>query len=336
MKKLYSLISSIVLFTGAANAQLTLTQSFNEPVIGNVDVRKDYDSTAALPKTTGTGQVWNFSTALASTTNAPVANTYTTPSSVPGGSTYPTATIAQDNGTFFKSSTNMFEMLGIESSTMALTFTNTAIISNWPIAYNYSNTDPVAGNINMSAAAGTFSGTINTMASGSGTLILPNALTFTNSLMVVSRMLLDVNITSPFPTTATLSLINYQYFHSSQKFPVVSIVYTELQSSVFPFNDAAITLNNNIFAGINELNFDHSYSVYPNPATGSFHVVLDNPGSENATVEICDMTGRILRKHDLGNGEINTVLDISGFNTGVYSVKTILGKRSSVKKLIVE
>lgn len=332
MKKIYTLVTSLILISGASKAQLNLTQAINEPVVGDVDTRKDYDSTAALPKNTGTGQVWNF-TSLATTTNAATASTYTVPSAVAGNANYPTATIAQDNGTFFKSSSNLFEMVGLETSTVSLMFSNPAIIANWPVAYGYSNTDPVAGNVTTPLGNGTFTGTITTNALGAGTLQLPNAITYTNCLMLKTR--LDVNATLSLGT-ATLVLTTYQYYHSSQKFPIVTITYTDLQSVALNNSDAVVTINNNIFAGVNEMTFDNSYAVYPNPASGSFYIHLNNTGAEHVSVEIMNQLGQTIKKEDLGTGSIDASINISDLESGIYFVKTTAGNKSSVKKLIID
>jgi hypothetical protein len=336
MKKIYTLLTSLILLSGISKAQLSLTQAVNEPVIGNVDTRKDYDSTSTLPKNTGAGQVWNF-TSLATTTTAAVPSTYTTPSAVPGGSNYPAATVAQDNGTFFKSSTNMFEMLGMESNTVSLTFTNSAIIANWPINYNYTNTDPVAGNVSVTGGgSGTFSGSITTTAPGSGTLMLPNSMTFTNCLLVVSRLYINANITTPFPFTATVSLVNFQYYHATQKFPILTITYTDLQSLPLNNSDAIITVNNNVFAGLNELSLENALAIYPNPASGSFHVSLENKNGEAISLEIIDQLGRVIKTKDLGNTTVDAIISTSDLSSGIYFVKTNCGNKSAVKKLIIE
>ena len=67
MKKIYlSILASA--FAMTVNAQLTLTKAFNEPVVGNVNTQKGYDSTGVIPKATGAGQNWNFSTLTTNTT----------------------------------------------------------------------------------------------------------------------------------------------------------------------------------------------------------------------------------------------------------------------------
>ena len=340
MKKLYTLILFAFLFSGATKAQLSLTQIANEPIVGEVEYRKPFDSTTTLPNTAGAAQVWNFTT-LASNTIAVVANTYTTPSSVSGGSNYPTSTVAQTSGgnnTFFKSSANLYEMLGLGSSTLALTFTNSAIIANWPVNYSYSNTDPVAGTLTSSYGSGTFTGTIVTTAPGSGTLQLPNAITLNNCLQVKSRLNINATIsTTLFPINATITITSYQYYTSTEKYPALTITNTKLTSAILNNDATTISLNNLLFAGINELNFDNAYSVYPNPASGMFNIALTNVKSENVSVEILNQFGQSIKKENLGNGSnINSSINTSGINSGVYFVRTTMGNRSSVKKLIIE
>jgi hypothetical protein len=333
MKKIYTLLTSLILISGVSKAQLSLTQTAYEPVIGNVDLRKDFDSTSTLPTNTGTAQVWNFTT-LASTTNAPVPSTYTTPASVPGGTAYPTATIAQDNGTFFKSSANLFEMLGLETSTVSLSFSNPAIIASWPIAYGYSNTDPVAGNVSTGFGNGTFTGTITTNALGTGTLQLPNAMTYTNCLMLKTRLFVNATLSLG---SATLIMTTYQYYHSSQKFPIVTITYTDLQSIALNNSDAVVTLNNNIFAGINELTLDNSYSVYPNPATDMVNIDLTNETHSNVSVVVMNNLGQIVKSFDFGNSiAINHQLNTSDLPKGMYHITTSIGGKSATKKLIIQ
>jgi hypothetical protein len=343
MKKIYTLLTSLILVAGVSKAQLSLTKSAFEPVSGDVEHRKGFDSasTGSIPRQTGANQSWDFST-LVTTTSSPVANTYTSPASaIPGGTNYPTATIGMTDGTqssFFKSTTSSYEMVGMNTGTATLNFTNTAVIANWPINFGYTNTDPVGGTINATGFGnGTFSGNITTNASGSGTVTMPNALTFTNCLQVTATLNINAVITvSSLPFPVDLQLITYQYYHSSQKFPIVTVTTTGFDSPIGSNTTTAVSVNNLIFAGINEMTFDNSYSVYPNPASGSFHVLLNNPSSENVSVAIINQLGQMIRKEELGNNAIDASIDIKDMPSGVYFVKTSLGNKNSVKKLIIQ
>ena len=94
MKKIYiTLLSG--LFIGQLSAQ-TITQAANEPVSGDVSSYKGYDSTGVVPKNTGAGVSWNFSSYTINTTTT--SSTYTTASSVPAATNFPGATKAEDQG----------------------------------------------------------------------------------------------------------------------------------------------------------------------------------------------------------------------------------------------
>ena len=353
MKKLYTLILFTVLFSGATKAQLTLTKAANEPIIGDFERKKSYDSTSTLVNSTGSNQTWNF-TSLTSNTIAVVTNTYTTPSSVPGytsSSTFTASTVSRTDGTvsdFFVSNATQFELIGTRlSSSLTITFTNSAIAAIWPITNTYSLTDPISGQIRVSIfgppSTGPFNGTQTVAATGTGTLQLPNAITLNNCLQLTSRLTGTGSVTIFTATTnMTLTSISYNYYHSSQKFPVLSIAHstTSIKSgTAAPTNNSttAITINNDVFAGINEFTLDNSYSVYPNPASGMFNVALSNIKAESVSIEIFNQVGQSIKKENLGNGSnINSTINTSGFNSGVYFVKTTVGNRSSVKKLIIE
>ena len=143
MKKIYlSIIAATIAFS--ANAQLTLTKAFNEPVLGDVNSKETFDSVAVLNNSTGLNQVWNFS-ALTSSSVTEVS-TFTTVASATNGSSFTGATIAEDDGqggyTFYKATATQYEIVGIDNANITLNFSsNTAIAAIWPVAMNYSNTD---------------------------------------------------------------------------------------------------------------------------------------------------------------------------------------------------
>lgn len=92
MKNLYFTTLAIAsAFT--LSAQVTLTKAANDPVIGDLNKLTYYDSVSVVPKSTGTNQIWNFSGMTAQGSNT-VA--YVNPSSAPGASLFPSATIAEN------------------------------------------------------------------------------------------------------------------------------------------------------------------------------------------------------------------------------------------------
>lgn len=348
MKKLYTLLLISVLFSGAFKAQtFTLTQSAYEPVVGDFERRKGFDSTSVLNNSAGSNQTWNF-TSLTSNTAAVVVNTYTTPSTIPGYTAFTSfsgATVGKTDGTvgeFYKSNGTTYEMLGMApSSSLALSFTNTAIVAQWPVTSTYSVSDVISGSIKVNLiipTTGPFNGTQNVSSIGTGTLQLPNGITLNNCMLMKSAMTGTGSVTIlTITANATLTSTGYNYYHSSQKFPVLSIVYstTSIKTGTAApnvTNNVNITVNNDVFAGITEINEADIASFYPNPASNNLFINLNKINS--ATVEIYNELGQIVLSEKLF--QHNNTVDISMLKSGIYFVRTTGDNKYSVRKLIKE
>ena len=338
MKKIYlSIIASA--FMLSANAQLSLTKAFNEPVLGDLNTKPNYDSAAVLPKNTGTNQLWDVS---ALTTNTVVdVSTYTSVASTPNGAAFTGATLAESDGqggyTYSKSTATQYEIVGVDQPGLNLNFnTNTAIAAIWPVSYGYTNTDLFSGTATANGTlTGTASGTVTTNASGSGTLIIPGGASFTNVLQVKAQQIVNVSLAFGF-VTATVTAIDYNYYHASQKFPILTISYNNIQGS-FSNTSGTVKVNGAVITGVNDLNFDATFSIFPNPAKNNFNVNLQNVNNANCKVEIVNAYGAIVKSIDLGyDSKISNNISISDLSSGIYFVKTTLGDKTSARKLIIE
>jgi extracellular elastinolytic metalloproteinase len=102
-------------------------------------------------------------------------------------------------------------------------------------------------------------------------------------------------------------------------------------------NSVKIKLNNSAVVGINDLSLDESFSIFPNPAKDYFKASLYNPTNANCTIEILNSVGQTLQLVNLGNDtNISNDISITNFASGMYMIKTTLGNKVSVKKLIIE
>ncbi len=336
MKKIYlSIIAATFVFS--ANAQLSLTKAFNEPVIGDMNSQDKHDSSAVLNNSTGTGKLWDFSSLVSSSVTA--SSTFTTVSSTPSGSSYASATIAEDDGqggyTYYKSTATQYEIAGIKSPSITLNFTNTAIAAVWPVTMGYSNTDAFSGSASSGTLSGTAVGTVTTLGSGTGTLVIPGGASFTNILQVKTTQSVHLSLAFGI-VTATVQNTDYNYYHSSQKFPLLTVSYSDAQGS-FPFTTATIKLNTSVLTGINDLNFDATFNVFPNPAKDVVKVKLQNITNSNGSLQIVNAMGQVAQTVELGNAsEIEKNISISNLNSGVYFIKTTLGDKVSVRKLVIE
>jgi hypothetical protein len=329
MKKIYLTCLNILAIFVMGHAQLVLTKAANEPVSGDSWTRKEYDSTSAVPKSTGAGQTWNFTSLTANTQTHNV--TYTTAAGTAGYSLFPGTTLAElKEGTeigYYKSSGSNWEFQGFYDNVgpTTLFLSNSAVMASWPISFGSSSSDALSGTMSSGSFSENWSGTITTTANGSGTVIFPNGNSLTNCLLVFS----DIAITQG--TSGSFKEKIYSFYHGSYKFPVVEIVYeTSITGTVVSNNFSFEATVSPLITSESDLNEPVSdISIYPNPAGDQLNIFS---GSEKVIgIQICDFTGKILIK----TNEANCV-NVSELSTGLYilTVETSAGK--TTKRLAVQ
>lgn len=348
MKKIYLLLSAIAL-TGGITAQ-TITKAANEPTSGDIRLKKQFDSVGVVPKNSGSGLSWNFSAFTANTGTA--GSTYTTASSLASSSLFPNANLAEVTSggdiNFWKSATSpttQLELQGIYNvAGIEFNFTpNPEIAIVWPLGFGGTNTDAATGTVSAFSQTGTCQSTLTVNGAGTGTVVVPGNVSYTNALQVKMTQTLNALVGTGFGTVSINVLsTNYSYFNASQKFQLVEVVYEKTtQTSVAGptvTTTAKIYLNSNIVTtGINEVNFDADFTMYPNPAKESISVTLDNSNNNHGSVVIYNELGQVTRRVDLGSdSNIKTTISVGDLKPGVYMVKTSLGERTTTKKLIVQ
>lgn len=315
----------------------TLTQAANEPIVGDMNNFKGHDSVGVVPKNTGSAQTWNFSSFTLNTNT--LSSTFQSTTAVGASSAFPGSTIAENQGggsyNFYKTVGSQYEMTGSSSTGGDFTYTNTAIVANWPVAMGYSLTDTYAGNLS-GGLAGTLSGTITSEATGTGSLTIPGGTSFSNVLQVRVKNKVFATVTSPFPTTFTVTGTDYMYYHSSQKFPLMQVSY-QATTGFTNTTSADIYLNNALITGLNDKNFDATFQIFPNPAKSAFSVNLTNAAGETGVVYIYNSIGQLVKQVELGNESVLAKnIAISDLSSGIYVVKTALGSKTSSRKLVVE
>ncbi len=324
---------------------LVLTQAAYEPVIGDSSFYHVLDTIAfglGLPlNISGNNVTWNFGNLISTAVKA--NSSYVDPSTVPSATAYAGTSMVQKQGAlfnYFKSVVTpsaQTEMLGLSSNTLNLNFSNSAILVKFPLSYGNSFTDNIAGTFNFSVS-GTFNGNVSTNADGAGTLQLPNGLVFSNVLRVKSVQTINLSLgILPFGTAKQTV---YNYFHGSQKFPVLTITYTSLNviGSSSPSVSAVVTGNSKtIIVGLEEENsFVSNLSLYPNPATDAIFIDANQMAGE-VEIELFDAKGtKVLTRQGVLNGTTTPVLSLSGLPKGMYILKLRSGTRSIQKKVILQ
>ena len=318
------IIPTLLLFSAVIQSQ-TLTQAFNEPVAGDVENFYTLDTSAfsqGLPVNTGSNVTWDY--ALLKGLSPQLQNLYVLPDTSNNAQDYPGCTLVEKGlfNAYYKSVTSpttQTELLGINSSTLTLNLTNSAIVARYPISFGTNLSDNLSGNFSAFNFTGTCSGKMTTNADGKGTLILPGN-TLSNILRLKSVQTLTFFTSGIIPVgTARQTILSY--YHSSSKFPVLSITYT----SITPISGSATATsfaNGNagfFVVGINENQRDE-IKIYPNPSSGIVQISVSesaNPGG----VVVRSLTGEIVLA-----GAFQKTVDLSAMPAGIYLIQVTTSK----------
>jgi hypothetical protein len=89
--------------------------------------------------------------------------------------------------------------------------------------------------------------------------------------------------------------------------------------------------------GIEELPiFNSQFSIYPNPATTTVTIVLNEPKAANTLLQVLDQQGRWIFTQAIKQSDNQTItIDVSRWATGTYFVRIVTDKGAIVKKLIL-
>jgi extracellular elastinolytic metalloproteinase len=94
------------------------------------------------------------------------------------------------------------------------------------------------------------------------------------------------------------------------------------------------TIVDSCTVGMEELQRQQLFSIFPNPASGSFMISLNNDASESA-LTIFDMMGRAVFETTLSAGRKEHTIALN-LSKGVYAVRVTTERIEAIKKLVVE
>jgi hypothetical protein len=330
------LISALLLSQFLSSAQ-SITQSFNEPSVGDVDKNFRLDTSAyttGLPNNvTGSNAVWDFTKLFG--IFPMVIDSFITPAAAVGYTGYPSATFAQHRDivySFFKStaSPSQTELLGAWSSSLVITFTNSAIVATYPVSYGYNMTDPVSGTFKYNNQNGACNGSITVMADATGTLMFPGGVTFTNVLRL--RSIEQLTMSAGIFPVGNIDQFIYSYYVPGKKFPVLTVQYQKygfLAGQPTITAQAYGTFSFFPVAAINEQTHNGAFGSYPNPVADK--LILSVPAGEVlfGTV-LYDAHGVVVRRFE------DEHVDVAGLSPGVYVVEMKTSNRIWRQKILKE
>lgn len=367
MKKNYLLIL-LLLFFATGYAQITVTttdfaSAGNSVVVSNGDITQPVDIA-----TTGSNQVWDFSTlqfttqdtldfldvsSTASTyaliffnsgLNPNRANIATAGPDIPvvGGAPVTISNVYN----FYYNATASYRQVGfgaeINGISTPIIFNNKDVIYNFPIDFNsqdssdsdYQITLPTIGYYGHSQTRVNHADGFGTLTTPYGTFPVLRVKSVINAIdtVYVDALGFGFGFAEPIIT-------EYKWIANNQEIPLLQIntatnMSNETITSIV-YRDSLRILAVNDLAG----NSSH-VDVYPNPTNGSFTVDFTLEKTSDIKIEVLDAAGRnvsevLNAKFPLGNNKLPVRLGRNQVFPGIYFCKVRINDASVYKKIIV-
>jgi hypothetical protein len=298
-------------------------------------------SSALDQSSTGANLIWNF-TNLSQIGGS--IDTYSTPSSEEL-TMYPETTSVltitdnalSENKIFTKDVGNEVSITGLTRTDFILNYnTNNALIGTFPMAYNATNVDAVAGTLIIpSLISNTFTGTISSNVDAYGVLNMNDLGSGSYSESVTrlkSVQNLSFLVSGLFPGTATIT--THGYYDSNNGNLVFRTNSVTIVVSALAINQSTSTIESLLTSSlsIQDQGLTSNYfKIKPNPVKDFLNIKTDLNDTLKS-IQIIDISGREVLKVD-GN---NTTLSVSHLQSGLYIATITTQKGTAIQKFIKE
>ena len=111
-----------------------------------------------------------------------------------------------------------------------------------------------------------------------------------------------------------------------------SFNYTIPKLSVYHF----VLSDSTISAGVVNSSDFNNVAIYPNPSTGIYTITFDKTTGQNLTIEVMDITGKMLKTIQVNSNTGLTQLNLQDLPDGVYIARISSNNGVVIKKLIKE
>jgi hypothetical protein len=340
MKTTFTFLISLSLGLSSLKSQVVLTQSNHSPVPGDVQLIKEFDTTANIVNilnVNGNNVLYDFSQKIIHGNNT-FTNTYVTPSVLPGSNSFISmgANVAlSDSGGFYKSSSSSFEFCGQMSASghkMELNY-DKATFMNYPFSYNSFFTDVAQGTMSSPIFPPfNLTATISCSGMGQGTLQLPGNSPINNVLLVKRSVNMLIQGTGSLSTvTGTQTINQYEFYKSGSKFPVMRVQYVKASIPALGVNNYEVDTqyDGSIILNTNNFEFNKSFvNIYPQPAN---NFIVFSGSLSYADYIIYDVNGNQIKK---GSVYAQEPIDVSRLQSGLYLIEFRSNGAMCKKKII--
>lgn len=336
MRKSLTLIA-IVCMGLSASAQLTRAEIAD---VGDAQVYRKADTTGVTVGPSGTGQVWNYSSMVA--TSVVGTNRFVDPTTHAQGVNYPTSNLCfnPSNGVyaFYTATADSLYLIGEKSpANTAVTYTDGAAWLRFPQAYSVPNEDSIIGQYPDGFISNvTRRGYIRSIFDGDGSLSTPFATYPSVKRVEYFGQYADSSWTGALD--AEVYVLRYEWFAAGETMPVLIIHQQEvIINGGNPQKSKEIWWADPTAVGV-DAPAANNMTLAPNPSRGASQLSYTLDGAQDVRVEVLDLLGgRVSLLVDGlqagGQHELQLGQDLA---SGMYLVRVQTAAGSSTQKLVIE
>lgn len=207
----------------------------------------------------------------------------------------------------------------------------------WPYPFEYGATwnDSMSGTLNVQGTIINRSGTTESTMNGYGSVSMPGGV----QLDDVARVEMTREITDSSFTGVNIYVIHQIRFHQGDLLAPI-VVQTNFQ--VITELDTTVTNSTEVLQSyaVGQTSIEQpqsEFGMFPNPARDDVQLVWSSFDASSKTVEVRDITGRVVEEMRSVSGMSSTTIDVRSWARGGYTVTLNPGQKNpTTKKLIVE
>ena len=207
----------------------------------------------------------------------------------------------------------------------------------WPYPFEYEETwnDSMSGTLNVQGTIINRSGITESTNNGFGSVSMPGGI----QLDDVTRVEMTREITDSSFTGVNIYVVHQIRFHQGTMVAPL-VVHTNFQ--VISELDTTVSNSTEVLQSytVGQTSMEQpkeEFGMFPNPARDDVQVVWSSFDTSSKTVEVRDITGRVVEEIRSVSGMSSTTIDVRSWPSGVYTVTVNPGQKNpTTKKLIVE
>lgn len=336
MKRLYfSLLALSLALLSQTSFSQSLTATGINPVLGDVF---NYKTTPHFNQgSSGSNQTWSFP----SLTGTSQTLTVVSVASTPYASSYPSATLAEKQGSgtaylYYSNSASAQQTRGYAANGTTIVYSNPEEMLHFPFSLGNSYTDYFLANFSSGGYNYTRRGSSTVTADASGTLTTP-AGTFTNVIRV--HLFQDYQDSTNFggsPYIINYTNDQYLWYKDGLHYPLAS-TFTFINNGT-PSSSGSYLVTSTI--GIDENSeFASKLSVYPNPANQELNIALEMEISQSLEISLVNILGdkvTELKPIAYAGNKNEVKVNLENIPRGIYMAIIRSGNLSASRKIIVE